>query len=83
MPLTQFFILWLFSQPFSPTRLAFGVLTVRIENRIVSHGVGGSPPHEPGSPDDPNLVPPMKKSQKNDPEIAPKSFQHYPNMIPK
>ena len=62
---------------FSPTRLAFGVLTVQIENRTVYLGVSGSPPHEPGSPDDPNLVPPMKKSQNNDPQIA----QIESNMI--
>ena len=49
---------------FSPTRLAFGVLTVLIENRIVFCGGGGSPRTEPGSPDDPNLVPPMKNPQK-------------------
>ena len=41
--------------------------------------VGGSLPHEPGFPDDPNLVPPVKQSQNNDPEMAPKLSQ----MIPK
>ena len=68
---------------FSPTRLAFGVLTVLIENGIVSYGGGGSPRTEPGSPDDPNLVPPMKNDKKNDPEIAPKSSQNEPKMFPK
>ena len=63
---------------FSQTRPACGVLTDRIENRIVSHGVGGSPPPEPGSPDDRNLVPPTNKSQNYDPEMAPKSSQNYP-----
>ena len=72
--------LFLHNTRFSPTRLAFGVLTVRIENRIVFPGVGGSPPPEPGYPDDPNLVPPMKKSQNNDPEMAP---TNHPKMIPK
>ena len=65
---------------FSPTRRAFGVLTVRIENRIVCHGVGGSPPHEPGSPDDPNLVPPIKQLQNNDPEMVPTLSQKYMKM---
>ena len=37
---------------FSPTRLAFGVLTIRIENRIVFPGGGGSPGRT-------SLVPPM------------------------
>ena len=46
------------SPGFSPTRLAFGVLTYLTENRIVCLGGGGSPHAEPGSPDDPNLVPP-------------------------
>ena len=44
---------------FSPTRLAFGVLTVRIENRMVLTGFSGSPHGDPGSPDGPHLVPPI------------------------
>ena len=34
---------WICVGFFSPTRLAFGVLTIRIENRIVYPGGGGSP----------------------------------------
>ena len=67
----------------SPTRLAFGVLTYLIDNRIVFCGGGGSPHAEPGSPDDPNLVPQMKTPKKNDPEIASKSSQNDPKMFPK
>ena len=38
----------------SPTRLALGVVAIRIENLIMFHKVGGPPPHELTSPDDPN-----------------------------
>ena len=72
---------------FFPTRRAFGVLSFRIENRIVFVVVSGFPPLGPGSPDDPNLVPPVKQSQNNDLELAPKSSQNdskvIPYMIPK
>ena len=60
--------------------LAFGVLTVPIENRIAFVEVGGSPPHELGSPDDPNLVTRIKQSQNKDPEIVPKLSQKYLKM---
>ena len=35
---------------FSPTRLAFGVLTFQIENRMGLHAVSGSPDYTPWFP---------------------------------
>ena len=64
---------------FSPTRLAFWVLTIRIENRIVFPRGGGSPPPGPYPPDDQNLVPPMKKSENYDPKNTPNDLKMIPN----
>ena len=66
---------------FSPTTLAFGVLTVRIENPMVRAVVSDSPPPEPGSPDDPNLVPPVRQSQNNGSEMALKCFKITQKMF--
>ena len=40
-------------------------------------------PHGPGSPDDQNLVPPMKKFKNYDPKMIPKWSQNDSKMIPK
>ena len=76
-----------FSCLFSPTRLAFGVLTIRIENRIVCASGGGSPATQAWFPRWSELGSPNEKIQKlwsqNDSKMIPKRFQNYPKIIPK